>query len=393
MAAGSPSQSSGGKGSPASNPSSSVSPSTTTENILYVCFNQDAKCFACGTEEGFQVYSCEPFKQVFRRKVDNGGIGIVEMLFQSNIMALVGGGPNPVYPPNKLMIWDDHHCRCIGDLSFKTEVRAVRLRRDRIVVVLDHKIYVYNFADLKLLQQIDTIENPNGLCAVSHDASNFVLVCPGLHRGHVRVELYAKKRTRFISAHDSRIACLALTLDGTLLATASSKGTLIRIFNTSDCTQLKELRRGADRAEIHSLAFSQNLQWLAVSSDKGTIHVFRLNVSRSGEEATTLDRFEGPDSTNASALSAVSSPWTNSTSLSFIKGVLPKYFNSQWSSAQFHVPEGMQYLVAFGNENNTVLIVGLDGSFYKCAFDPVRGGEMEQKEFEKFLSHTASGSL
>lgn len=163
------------------------------------------------------------------------------MLFRCNILTLVGGGPDPHYPLNKVMIWDDHQSRCIGELAFRSEVRSVKLHRNRIVVVLEQKIFMYNFADLKLLHQIETIANPKGLCAVSQVTGSLVLVCPGLQKGQVRVEHYASKRTKFIMAHDSRIACFALTQDGQLLATASTKGTLVRIFNTLDGTLLQEV--------------------------------------------------------------------------------------------------------------------------------------------------------
>lgn len=44
----------------------------------------------------------------------------------------------------------------------------------------------------------------------------------------VRVELYDTRRTKFISAHNSSLAALALSNNGKLLATASEKGTLVR---------------------------------------------------------------------------------------------------------------------------------------------------------------------
>ncbi|CAN1124734.1 Autophagy-related protein 18a, partial [Linum perenne] len=181
-------------------------------SLLHLSFNQDSGCFATGTDHGFRIYNCDPFRKIFRRDFDRrgGGIGAMEMLFRCNILALFGGGSDPQYPPNKVMIWDDHQSRCIGELSFRSEVRSVKLRRDRIIVVLEQKIFVYNFADLKLLHQIET---------------------------H-----YASKRTKFIMAHDSRIACFALTQDGQLLATTSTKGTLVRIFNTADGTLLQEIR-------------------------------------------------------------------------------------------------------------------------------------------------------
>ncbi|KAL0459682.1 UNVERIFIED_CONTAM: Autophagy-related protein 18a, partial [Sesamum latifolium] len=65
--------------------------------------------------------------------------------------------------------------------------------------------------------------------------------------------------------------------------------------------------------------------------------------------------------------------------------VLPKYFSSEWSVAQFRLPEGSQYIVAFGHQKNTVVILGLDGSFYRCKFDPATGGEMTQLEYHNFL--------
>jgi WD40 repeat protein len=55
------------------------------------------------------------------------------------------------------------------------------------------------------------------------------------------------------------------------------------------CPSAEQLRRGADRAEIFSLAFSPDTRWLAVSSDKGTIHVFA--IGRGDENA--------PDGTSA----------------------------------------------------------------------------------------------
>lgn len=94
----------------------------------------------------------------------------------------------------QVMIWDDHQGKAIGELSFKTAVRAVRLRRDRIIVVLEHKVLVYNFADLKLLHQIETLSNIKGLIALSSGNDSTVLACLGLNTGQVRTS-NRKRRT------------------------------------------------------------------------------------------------------------------------------------------------------------------------------------------------------
>lgn len=368
-----------------------MDPHEADEIVLHsVSWNQDFGCFAAGTSHGFRIYSCNPFQETFRRDLKSGGFGIVEMLFRCNILALVGGGTNSQYPPYKVLIWDDRQGRCIGEFAFRSDIRSVRLRLDSLVVVLEHKIYVYSLTTLKLLHQIETLANPKGLCCLSHHSSTSVLACPGLHQGQVRVDHFGLKVTKFINAHDSQISCLSMTLDGFILATTSVKGTLVRIFNTMDGTRLQEVRRGADRAEIYSIALSPNVQWLAVSSDKGTVHIFKLRVRVVGEDAPTLPSGQDPvlrhqdSSTSLDALISPNVGANPSSSLSFMKGVLPKYFSSEWSFAQFRLPEVTSYFAAFGSDN-TVMIVGMDGSFYRCSFDPVNGGQMTQQEYIRFL--------
>ncbi|CAL0319603.1 unnamed protein product [Lupinus luteus] len=361
-------------------------------DLFSISWNQDYSCFAAGTSHGFHIYTCEPFKETFRRELKNGGFKFVEMLFCCNILALVGAAANSNYPPNKVLIWDDHQSRFIGEFTFRSEVHGVKLRRDRIVIVLKHKIYVHNFKDLKLLHQIETLANPRGLCCLSHHPNTFALACPGLQKGQVRVEHFGLDVTKFINAHDSEIACFTLTMDGLLLATASVKGTLIRIFNTMDGSRLQEVRRGIHSAEINSIALSPKVQWLAASSDKGTVHIFSLKVRVSGEDSITHPNSpQGPAPFHQNSSTSVDpfvSPNTGANPISLLycmRGILPKYFSSESSFAQFHLPGNTQFIVAFGSLNS-VMIVGMDGSFYRCSFDPVHGGEMVQQEYVRFVN-------
>ena len=65
------------------NLSSEINPNN---ELLYVGFNQDSGCFACGLMNGFVIYNVDPFKETFRRVFPNGGIGIYLYVVKKNLI-------------------------------------------------------------------------------------------------------------------------------------------------------------------------------------------------------------------------------------------------------------------------------------------------------------------
>lgn len=102
-------------------------------------------------------------------------------------------------------------------------------------MVLDDKVFVFNFENLKCIDQIDTCENLTGIAAISQSEkpTNKVVVCPHKDKGMLVVHIFVMNKSieKSIRAHESDIGALAVNPDGTLIASASTKGTLIRVMS------------------------------------------------------------------------------------------------------------------------------------------------------------------
>ncbi|GAB1220266.1 hypothetical protein ENUP19_0050G0046 [Entamoeba nuttalli] len=259
------------------------------QKILCISFNQDFSCFALGTTKGFFVYGIEQtrLRERFKRNF-NGGVGIIELLYKSNLVALVGGGPQPVFPPTKVIIWDDYQNKGIAELEYDTPVRAVRLKRDIIVVVVDTSVFVYDFRNLNLRQTFKTCPNPKGLIAVS-SSDKKVIAYPSVQEGSVVVANLETGASTTIEAHKHSISALCLSPEANLLVSASSEGTLFRVWDTARGEKVGEFRRGKSVAEIYSVNFSQDGKFIVTNSNRGTIHVYSL--SQDGDVSNKESKF------------------------------------------------------------------------------------------------------
>ncbi|EMR86323.1 putative svp1-like protein 2 protein [Botrytis cinerea BcDW1] len=226
---------------------------------LSASFNHDASCFAVGLDTGFRVFNTEACQQRVARDF-NGGVGTAQMLGNTNYIALV-------------IIWDDLKAKVAAQVSVLTSVRGVRITRTHIVVALLNSIRVYHFqSNPTLYQAYETASNPNGLCCLSAS----ILIFPGRTAGQVQVVELNSGNVSIIPAHTGALRALALSRDDEIIATASETGTLVRVFATSNCAKIAELRRGVDHADIFSISISPSGQLLAVTSDKATLHVFDI---------------------------------------------------------------------------------------------------------------------
>ena len=137
---------------------------------------------------------------------------------------------------------------------------------------------------MKVIHTIrDIPSNPRGLCALSIDNDKSYLAYPGNSQvGEVQIfDTINLKAVTMIPAHDSTLASIAFDSSGSKLATASEKGTVIRVFTIPNGKRVFEFRRGVRRnAAIYSLSFSPDSLYLSASSNLETIHIFRLEAPK-----------------------------------------------------------------------------------------------------------------
>ena len=260
--------------------------SNVKNKVLFISFNYNSEYFSVGLNDGFKIFKTHPLSLTVDRKL-NGGIGIIEMLNESNIFCLVGGGSNPKYKLNKLLIWDDSKCKNIKEFRFNSFVKNCKIKLKKIFIVCEDSISIIEIENFDILETIQTIENPNGICSISKNPNEYLFAWPDFIKGRIEIKNYKyfiresiNKNKLIKKVHESCIEQIELNYNGDLIATASDKGTIIRVFNTQNLNLLNEFRRGNTDAKIYSICFDTNNKFLAVASDKQKIHIFSLEEEK-----------------------------------------------------------------------------------------------------------------
>ena len=334
----------------------------TDEKCLYLSFNQDSSLFCIGTNKGFRVFTSNPFKCVGKRDI-SGGIGIVEILNNTNIFALVGTEENLKFGPNKVILWNELKQKVENQLIVSNNVKNIKIKRTKIFIIVENNILVFTLGNYEKIDSLKTFTNKIGIFGISLDPKINMISYPSPDAGKIITKDYDNKIegdfiVSEINAHKNEIIALVMNYDGSLIASASERGTIIKIFKSKDGSLLQELRRGTEPAEIYSLAFDFKSRFIACSSNKGTVHIFNINN----------DEIEEKNKNQKSILGNV---------VKYL-GFKNEYLSSEWSFAQYRLTCKEKNIISFNHEKDDIIIViTLNGKYYQGIFDTKKKGEIQ----------------
>ncbi|KAI4284818.1 MAG: hypothetical protein L6R38_001154 [Xanthoria sp. 2 TBL-2021] len=336
----------------------------------FVTFNQDYSHLAIGTTRGFRIYTTDPFSKCFETK--HGDIALLEMLFSTSLVALI-------LSPRRLQITNTKRQSTICELTFPTAVLAIRLNRKRLAVVLEDQIYLYDISNMKLLHTIETSPNPNAIVALSPSSESCYLAYPlpqksppvnlNSHAPHAPptsdhippttgdVLIFDALKLEAINvaeAHRSPLSCISLNNTGTLLATASDKGTIIRVFAIPSAKKLYQFRRGSMPSRICSMAFNATSTLLCVSSASDTVHIFKLAAP--GQTSSQTDSARRKDSMDGTTLRPRSSHSSHNNTTSAIREESPAPSESATDDLSRTTSNGGDSIAVSQRRNNGTLL-------------------------------------
>ncbi|XP_037647892.1 WD repeat domain phosphoinositide-interacting protein 1 isoform X2 [Sebastes umbrosus] len=328
-------------------------------------FNQDSTSLALGTKTGYKLFSLTMVDKLdCIHESETPDVYIVERLFSSSLVVVVSTAM-----PQRMNIYHFKKGTEICNYSYPNNILAVKLNRQRLVVCLEESIYIHNIKDMKLLKTLlNTPSNPSGLCALSINHSNSYLAYPGSATiGEIIVYDANNLNTlTMIPAHDSPLAALTFNASATKLASASERGTVIRVFSIPEGLRLFEFRRGMKRyVNISSLSFSPDGQFLCASSNTETVHIFKLEQlgPSGGDEAATWTAYMGKMFSAAS---------------SYLPAQVSGMMSQDRAFATVHLVTSGQKNVctlAMMQKLPRLLVATADGQLFIYNVDPLDGGE------------------
>ena len=277
---------------------------------------------------------------------------MVKMVGSSNIFVIVGSkknengeikNPNLIKNENdktyfvnldekEVLIWDDKAKKPIYKYLIKKEVLNIEITKDKIIVICEKIIYVFNLKSLQLI-----------------DNKNYI----------------------YLNPHKKPISNIALSSNGHYLVTESNEEKLLKIFEVNTGRMLDELSFSNEKINrIKFMLFNPNNDYFIISCEKGKIPLYTMKKSKELVESTF-----GEDLKKSNVHTKKMVFWKDKD----IAGIHVD-LNNLDEIKDLNVKIGDYEDVKLGNENNLFIITST-GQYFRVIIN-IKTGKSQTKEMK-----------
>jgi WD40 repeat protein len=270
--------------------------------LLHASFDSTlTSSLAFATREGFGLVNLDHLEQN-PFGTSESGVGCIQIFTVNNVtmVAIVGSGDLAGSSPRKLKILDVATRETVHEISFHSSILSCAISSQYIAICLESKIHIIDVNGMKTVQKIITPLNSSGIMTLSQFSNPTILAYSSSPTSGefivVDIDnllLSPTSTNSSCTAHKGRLAALKLNSKGTLIATASVTGTIIRVFDAHSSLKLFEFRRGLQHASITSLLFCTSDSLLLAGSSSGTVHIFQFGVKVCSEPVIPPETLSG----------------------------------------------------------------------------------------------------
>ena len=239
-----------------------------TVSSITLASDQNSICVS--TSRGFAVYQTSDFSLTYSHSHDCPVLYAESVASSSLILLLTDC---------RVTLWSCSDNKAVASIDFEAaaNVNAVRSNSRRVMASLANDRIL--FFELKSLRVLSSLEESATAISLA-GGSEHGYAAWGKKDGSVTiVDSYTLGKVGSVAAHSSPISAVALSPMGNFLATASERGTVVRVFNLPKFELFALFRRGTSEARLTSLCFSAgaagNEFFLCAAGDLETAHIFK----------------------------------------------------------------------------------------------------------------------
>jgi WD40 repeat protein len=237
--------------------------------IKSVQVTQRGERMAVAVPDGFAVFTLDPWSLVAHVTIEGRSVDTVAAFPRATVAVFCTH-------PKTITVYDWSKNATLLEFDAPEPVMRILAVARMFALISAGGVLLYTYNPPNRCFTFKCLSNHFGPADFAEQEGKFLLAMAGHDIGALQLFVVGLRDKPLIDleAANHPLSMVRFNQTGTIMATASARGTLIRLFDTKKGGTVGEFRRGSFQADICSISFSPDSRKVAVLSNKGTVHIF-----------------------------------------------------------------------------------------------------------------------